>query len=236
MTLKPDSGLPEMLKDKPVRMLLVLLAVCSSRAFADDDAARILSVSPRFYEKYLPFNDYIRLSMVRDAVIYTEKSDPAMSRHILVVSEKEILGLYRSGMEKLAERMSHVDRKLSELIGITGITGPAEAEIAMLDREYADYKANIGQHPEADEVMDKIEKLYAELILRKRYEQRVTGTVYTVYIVKQGDWLVKIAGLDAVYGDWRKWRLIYEANKGTMPNPNNPALIFPGMRLAIPRN
>jgi hypothetical protein len=228
--LKSDLGLSEMLKGKPVRILLVLLAVCSSRVFADDDAARVLSVSLRFYEKYLSFNDYIRLNMIRDAVMHTEKSDPNMSRHILAVSETEILDLHQSGMTKLVERMIRVDQKLFELLGITG---SVKAEITILDTEYTDYKANIGQHPESDEVMDKIEKLYSELILRKRYEQRMTETVY---VVKRGDWLVKIAELDIVYGDWRKWRLIYQANKSIMPNPNNPALILPGMRLTIPRN
>jgi nucleoid-associated protein YgaU len=170
--------------------------------------------------------------------MHTEKSDPTISRHILTVSEKEILDLHQSGMIKLSERMSRVDPKLFELLGITG---PAETEIAMLDKEYADYKANIDQHPENDEVMDKIERLYSECILRNRYERRIAETrtrmvMETVYIVKRGDWLVKIAELDTVYGDWRKWRLIYEANKGIMPNPNNPHLIRPGMRLVIPQN
>jgi hypothetical protein len=230
--LKSDSGLSGMLKSKSAWMLLllILLAICAPLSFADDAAARILSGSLRLYEKYLPFNDYIRLSMVRDAVMYTEKSDPTMSRHILTISEKEILDLHQGGMTKLAERMSRVDQKLSELLGITG---PAKAEIAILDKEYTDYKANIGQHPESDEVMDKIEKLYSELILRKRYEQR-KRMMEMIYVVKRGDWLVKIAELDTVYGDWRKWRLIFEANKSIMPNPNNPALIFPEMRLVIP--
>jgi nucleoid-associated protein YgaU len=168
--------------------------------------------------------------MVRDAVVYMEKTDPNMSRHILAVSENEILNLHQSGIAHLVERMSMVDQKLAAL---REITGPAQAEIAMLDREYADYKAQIGQYPERDEVMDKIEKLYAELILRKRYERSMRRTIY---VVKKGDWLVRIAEMDTVYGDWRKWRLIYHANKSIMPNPNNPALILPGMRLVIPEN
>jgi hypothetical protein len=238
MMLKPDSGLSEMLKDKPVWILLVLIAACVPRAFADDAAERILSGGLRLYEKYLPFNDYIRLCVIRDTVMRMEKSNPTMSRHILTVSEKEILDLHQNGMARLAERVILVDQKLVEL---RRITSPAKAEIAILDEEYAVYKANIDQHPEDDEVMDKVEKLYSELILRNRYEQRTAETktrtvMGTVYVVKRGDWLVKIAELDSVYGDWRKWRLIYEANKGVMPNPDNPALILPGMSLVIPQN
>jgi nucleoid-associated protein YgaU len=43
-----------------------------------------------------------------------------------------------------------------------------------------------------------------------------------------------IAGRSWVYGDPHKWRLIYNANKGKLPDPNNPDIIEPGMVLDIP--
>jgi nucleoid-associated protein YgaU len=43
-----------------------------------------------------------------------------------------------------------------------------------------------------------------------------------------------IAGRSWVYGDPYKWRLIYNANKGKLPDPNNPDLIEPGIVLDIP--
>jgi hypothetical protein len=43
-----------------------------------------------------------------------------------------------------------------------------------------------------------------------------------------------IAGRSWVYGDPFKWRLLYDANKSKLPNPNNPNLIEPGMVLDIP--
>lgn len=43
-----------------------------------------------------------------------------------------------------------------------------------------------------------------------------------------------IAGYSWVYGDPRKWKLLYEANKAKMPDPNNPNLIEPGMIMDIP--
>jgi hypothetical protein len=217
-------------KSNPVWVLFLFLAIWPPCAFSDDVVTRIVSGSLRIYEKYLPFNDYVRLCMVRDAVMHTEKTDPNMSRHIRTISENEILNLHRICMAKLAEKISLVDQKMAELCELTGAE---RAEIAILNKEYAGYKTNIDQYPESDEVIDKIEKLYAELILRKRYEQRMRETIY---FVKEGDWLVKISEMDIIYGDWRKWRLIYQANKDIMPNPNNPALIFPGMRLVIPRD
>jgi nucleoid-associated protein YgaU len=48
------------------------------------------------------------------------------------------------------------------------------------------------------------------------------------------DCLWNIAGRAYVYGDPTKWRLLYEANRGKLPNPENPDLIHPGMILDIP--
>jgi hypothetical protein len=43
-----------------------------------------------------------------------------------------------------------------------------------------------------------------------------------------------IAARPWVYGDGRKWRVLYNANKSKLPNPNNPDLIVPGIVLDIP--
>jgi nucleoid-associated protein YgaU len=43
-----------------------------------------------------------------------------------------------------------------------------------------------------------------------------------------------IAGRPWAYGDPYKWRLLYNANKAKLPDPNNPNLIEPGMVLDIP--
>jgi hypothetical protein len=48
------------------------------------------------------------------------------------------------------------------------------------------------------------------------------------------DCLWNIAGRPWVYGDPTQWRLLYNANKSKMPNPDNPDLIVPGMVLDIP--
>lgn len=48
------------------------------------------------------------------------------------------------------------------------------------------------------------------------------------------DCLWNIAGYSWVYGDSRKWKLLYDTNKSKFPEPNNPDLIEPGMILDIP--
>ena len=49
------------------------------------------------------------------------------------------------------------------------------------------------------------------------------------YTVKSGDSLSKIA--KHLYGDAKKWRKIYEANKDKIKNPD---LIYPGQVFTIP--
>ena len=48
------------------------------------------------------------------------------------------------------------------------------------------------------------------------------------------DCLWNIAGRPWAYGDPFKWRLLYDANKSKLRDPNNPDLIEPGMVLSIP--
>lgn len=53
------------------------------------------------------------------------------------------------------------------------------------------------------------------------------------WTVASGEWLGKIAGYWEIYGDWRKWTRIYEANRDQIKDPN---LIYPNQVLTIPRN
>ena len=48
------------------------------------------------------------------------------------------------------------------------------------------------------------------------------------------DTLRNIAARPWVYNDPTKWRVLYNANKSKLPQPNNPNLIYPGMILNIP--
>ena len=49
-----------------------------------------------------------------------------------------------------------------------------------------------------------------------------------------GDCFWSIAARPWVYGDGNRWRVLYNANKSKLPDPNNPNLIEPGMVIEIP--
>jgi len=65
-----------------------------------------------------------------------------------------------------------------------------------------------------------------------------TATLPSQYTVRTWaavrDCLWNIAGYSWVYGDPRRWRELYNANRSKLPDPNNPNLIEPGMVLDIP--
>ncbi len=64
---------------------------------------------------------------------------------------------------------------------------------------------------------------------------KVLPAFYEVVLnVNDRDCLWKIAEYDFVYGDPWKWKVLYNANKSILQDPDNPALIQPGQILKIP--
>lgn len=53
------------------------------------------------------------------------------------------------------------------------------------------------------------------------------------YAVQQGDTLSGISEKDSIYGDWKMWPLIYDANRNQIKDPD---AIYPKQNLGIPRN
>jgi nucleoid-associated protein YgaU len=73
------------------------------------------------------------------------------------------------------------------------------------------------------------------LLVDIKAEGEVKPKYYTVRLIpERRDCLWRIAGYDFVYGNPWKWKVLYEANKDKLPEPDNPHLIEPGMVLEIP--
>lgn len=64
------------------------------------------------------------------------------------------------------------------------------------------------------------------------WELKIPRELPYAYRVEQDEWLGRIAGYWEIYGDYRKWPLIFEANKDKIRDPD---LIFPNQQLSIPR-
>jgi nucleoid-associated protein YgaU len=83
----------------------------------------------------------------------------------------------------------------------------------------------------------KLIELLRDMDSRYAAAERTEGLA-SFYRVKlnpaKRDCLWRIAGFDYVYGNSWEWKRLYEANKNSFPDPNNPDLILPDMILTIP--
>jgi nucleoid-associated protein YgaU len=84
-----------------------------------------------------------------------------------------------------------------------------------------------------DDSLEKSQKVI-ELLKNVKGGTMLPAFYEVILNVESRDCLWKIAGYDFVYGDPRKWPKLYEANRATMPEPDNPDLIHPGQILRIP--
>lgn len=90
-----------------------------------------------------------------------------------------------------------------------------------------DYEESIPDSRKVVELLRDIESKY-------RGQQGLAAFYEVKLNLARRDCLWRIAGFDFVYGDSFQWRRLYEANKETFPDPNNPDLIIPGQILKIP--
>ncbi|MCX7994923.1 MAG: LysM peptidoglycan-binding domain-containing protein [candidate division WOR-3 bacterium] len=119
--------------------------------------------------------------------------------------------------EKLTEEQAQ-----AELVKVKEQLKLAEEKISSLESEISNLKSEIsGLESRREELKNKLAEL----------KETWKKCQYGRYKVVEGDWLSKIASMRNVYGDGKKWQLIYEANKDKIKNPN---LIHPGMVLLIP--
>lgn len=119
--------------------------------------------------------------------------------------------------EKLTEEQAQ-----AELQSVKEKLQQTEAKISALETEIANLKSEIASlEAKRDELKNKLAEL-KETWKRCQYGR---------YKVIEGDWLSKIASMRKVYGDGKKWPMIYEANKDKIKNPN---LIYPDWVLLIP--
>jgi hypothetical protein len=97
------------------------------------------------------------------------------------------------------------------------------------------HAAKVGEHTLAVQAQGGSDTVSAETRLSVAASQAATGRAY---IVKRGDWLMKLAR--RFYGDGRRWRDIYRATNTkaakdrTFHVIKNPNLIRPGWKLWIP--
>ncbi|MDR0456601.1 MAG: hypothetical protein LBH20_07985 [Treponema sp.] len=105
---------------------------------------------------------------------------------------------------------------------------------------YGDYDASAGFAEEAIRAAELSDEYIAQQMGIPVGTPAADGTfpLPATYTVRtwgvSSDCFWNIAGRPWVYGDPRQWRVLYNANKSKLPDPNNPNLIEPGIVLDIP--
>ncbi|MBN2460015.1 MAG: LysM peptidoglycan-binding domain-containing protein [Candidatus Cloacimonetes bacterium] len=107
----------------------------------------------------------------------------------------------------------------------------AKKSVQELIAEYNEYRqTNYAKVPDFQEQFSDLDNKISNLEMNlqaakpKYYEDS--------YTVVRGDYLSKIAGYTFIYNDWKKWPIIYRANRDQIKDPN---LIYPNQILKIPR-
>jgi len=118
------------------------------------------------------------------------------------------------------------------------------AKLAQDTYEYGDYDASTGFAEEAIRFAQlSDEYVAAQLKLRgvaaaNNNDKGKSSSLPKQYTVRPWastkDCFWNIAGYSWVYGDPKKWKSLYEANKSKLADPNNPNVIEPGVVLDIP--
>ena len=111
------------------------------------------------------------------------------------------------------------------------------AEPAVVEAEIVEPEPEPEPEPEEAPVVEPVEEVEAEPVVEAPAPEPA-GLLPRFYVVRltpiDRDTLTKIAGYDFVYGDRTLWPLLYEANRDTLRQPENPDLIHPGLVLEIP--
>jgi len=106
----------------------------------------------------------------------------------------------------------------------------AKAAFALAVAEY-----DAKRYAPSTEASKRVMDLMKDFSPSKPAAAAVLPAFYTVRLIPEArDCFWRIAEYPFIYGDPWKWKILYEANKDKIPQPDNPDLIEPGIVLTIP--
>jgi len=182
-----------------------------------------------WYQNYLPPENIHEYFTLRSLLVFIRDNDPQGYEKLSVEMTEPLRDLNGRIIEILRPRIAAASQKLKKLEDKH--FSNAEVQAAAHELSVLMALASTGNLPQDDYCLAKIDELHSRLISSAEYVPVNEET----YLVVSGDYLRKIAV--KVYGNELLWRQIYNANKDNrqfLPNPNNPNLIYAGVRIVIP--
>ncbi len=203
-------------------LFILLAAVLVSGAFAQHSlydnpnyrrSLELRTMAKSAYDKgdYVKAEEY-SLESERLAVIAREEAET-----------QRLLWIANAWKKRAGDRISYCEKNGAEkALGATWTEAKGAYALAV-----GEYDAK--RYAESTEASKKVLDLLADFSASK------LPAFYTVRLIPgRRDCLWRIAEYPFIYGDPWKWKVLYEANREKLPQPDNPDLILPEMVLRIP--
>lgn len=206
--------------------ILILLTACAAPVakLKDEAALALQSVRLSNLESAFPAEtgDFYRVVEQGDFEFSKENVQKADLYYSLALGKVEILEIMYIQELKRREEAARLEFEMKR---------QAEAEI---ERQKIMEQERLATEAREASRQKKIATEKAEARLRvERDRQEKDVKLVARHTVKRGETLPQIAALQEVYGESSLWPLIYRANRDQI---SNPAILWPGQVLRIPRN
>ncbi len=210
---------------KKIIILASLFLIAASAVFAQSLA------NNEFYKKSIEFTNLSEKALAEGeydlSAEYAIKAQENAALSKKYIAEMVAAYRARTALTAAKERMELADR-----LNIKGRDSQLYTDASALFKSAndkfseKDYEKSTADSLMVIELLKDIAPAAKKDILPASYE--------VILNVDKRDCLWRIAEYDFVYGDPWKWKILYEANKDTMPEPDNPSLIVPGQIIKIP--
>jgi len=237
------------MRNKFILFAVIFMYLCTSalsQAHSNDNVMTDGFIFGTYwFHKYLPLENIPDYDVLREMLNETIDNDELSSVNNETENELDryIPILYNMIFKRLDDEIILRDEKMDAL----KTKYPDMEKIQVLDKKYLLFKTDIEKQnfPDNDFCFDQIDEYYSRLIIGLGFHGNSSGnsngtdvTEGGGYVVKEGDYLRKIAR--KVYGNKHEfdWVRIYNANKNNkefLPKPANPDLIYSGVRIVIPQ-
>lgn len=180
------------------------------------------------YARYLSVEEFSDLQMIKDSALYFETCGDTASFEILIKQSTLRYTEYKAKADSLfSERLDSVRDKISFLRKNIPSGSGKTAQIEQLESDFAELEqqfAVTGCIPYDNSVLRTVELQYSAAL--------ALASGKNTYTVQEGDCFVNIS--EKLFGSYKYWQKLYEANKEILPVPQDPSLIYPGLIFMIP--
>ena len=180
-----------------------------------------------------------------DKATTLSKEAEGYARQAVEIAQQLALGYRATNLLNIAKERIKYGESIQASSRYPDAWKTAQDEVAVAQKEY-DAKAFQKSMTASQKVLDALSNIQPPVVAKQpppeqpkpqppAPAQKVLPEYYTVRLIPNNrDCFWKIAGYPFVYGNPLKWRILYEANKAKLQDPNNPNLIQPGMVFKIP--